>query len=138
MVAREVLKLGRKLTQRHNRHLSALDLTTEQAAALMFFDDHPNSTITAFKQFQTITHQTARLIIQRLVKRELVVLLPDPSDGRAKLVALTTAGHAKREQLLQHGWRTSATLFKQFSPAEQQTFLKLLERANQNLESSEN
>lgn len=138
MVAREVLKLARKLTQRRNRHLRALDLTTEQADALMFFDDHPGSTMTAFKAVQGITHQTARLIVQRLVKRGLIVLVPAPEDRRFKRVIVTAAGHAKREQLLQHGWQTSAALFARFTPAEQQTFLKLLKTANENLESSEN
>ncbi|WP_318766941.1 hypothetical protein [Lactiplantibacillus carotarum] len=36
MVAREILKLARKVTRRRNHHLRAVDLTTEQADALIF------------------------------------------------------------------------------------------------------
>ncbi|WP_179950310.1 MarR family winged helix-turn-helix transcriptional regulator [Lactiplantibacillus garii] len=138
MVAREVLILARKLTRRRNQHLRELGLTAEQADALTFFTDHPRSSITAFKTVQHITHQTARLIVQRLVKRDLVTLVADPHDGRLKQVVPTTAGRAKREQLRQHGWQTSAVLFDDFTPAQQQAFLTLLQRANENLESSEN
>ncbi|MFB9768770.1 MarR family winged helix-turn-helix transcriptional regulator [Lactiplantibacillus modestisalitolerans] len=137
MVAREVLVLARKITCRRNRHLRQLDLTIEQADALIYFGDHPQQSMAAFKTVQQITHQTARLIIQRLVKRKLLVLTADPNDGRSKRVALTAAGQSKREQLRQHGWQTSAALFKQFTPVQQQTFLALLKLANQSLESSE-
>lgn len=137
MVAREILKLARKITNRRNQNLRRLDLTTEQADALIFFNDHPRSSITAFKAVQAITHQTARLIVQRLVKRQLIALTADPLDGRSKLVTVTAAGRAKRQELLDHGWQTSATLFEHFDPSEQQTFLTLLKMANENLESSE-
>lgn len=137
MVAREILKLARKVTRRRNHHLRAVDLTTEQADALIFFSDQPHSSVTTFKRAQGITHQTARLIVQRLAKRGLVMFTPDPGDGRSKLVSVTAAGTAKRQQLLVHGWQTSATLFTHFSPDQQQTFLTLLKLANENLESSE-
>lgn len=137
MVAREILKLARKITNRRNQNLRRLDLTTEQADALIFFNDHPHSSITAFKAVQAITHQTARLIVQRLVKRQLIALTADPFDGRSKLVTVTAAGRTKRQELLDHGWQTSVTLFEHFAPNEQQTFLTLLKMANENLESSE-
>lgn len=134
MVARQVLKLARKVKHRRNLHIKDLDMTTEQADALKYFADYPNSTIAMFKDYQEITHQTARLIVQHLVKKGLVILQPNPADGRAKLVAVTAAGIAKRTRLKQHGWKTSAELFKGFTAAEQQQFLALLGRANANLE----
>lgn len=134
MVARQVLRLARKLTARRNQHLRALMLTSEQANALQFFADTPNQTITAFKTVQAITHQTARLIVQRLVKRGLLAFVSDPDDGRVKRVVVTAAGRAKREQLRRHGWQTSAAMFNGFTPAEQRNFLTLLQRAQENIE----
>ena len=39
--------------------------------------------------------------IQRLEKRKLVVVAPDPKDGRGKLVRITTAGEKMRERCLE-------------------------------------
>jgi len=138
MVARQVLILARQITRRRNQHLRKLELTTEQADALNFFASYPDSTVTTFKTRQGITHQTARLIVQRLATRGYVQLTASPNDGRAKQVALTASGRAKREQLQQHGWQTSAQMFADFDPEQQQLFLSLLQQANQNLESDEN
>jgi len=137
MVARQVLILARQITRRRNQHLRHLELTTEQADALNLFASYPDSTVTTFKTRQGITHQTARLIIQRLATRGYVRLTASPNDGRAKQVTLTASGRAKREQLQQHGWQTSAQMFTDFDPEQQQLFLSLLEQANQNLESDE-
>nr|WP_047999100.1 MarR family transcriptional regulator [Lactiplantibacillus herbarum] len=138
MVARQVLILARQITRRRNQHLRNLELTTEQADALNFFASYPDSTVTTFKTRQGITHQTARLIVQRLATRGYVQLTASPNDGRAKQVTLTASGRAKREQLQQHGWQTSAQMFTDFNPEQQQLFLSLLQQANQNLESDEN
>ncbi|MFC6181166.1 MarR family winged helix-turn-helix transcriptional regulator [Lactiplantibacillus daowaiensis] len=137
MVARQILILGRKIKQRRNLHIQDLNLTTGQADALKYFADHPGRTIAMFKDYQEITHQTARVIVQHLVKLGVVVLTPNPADGRAKLVTVTALGTKKRAQLSQHGWQTSRELFTDFTPAEQQQFLALLRRANVNLERNE-
>jgi len=135
MVAQQVLRLARQITKRRNHHIRDLDLTTEQADALRFFEERPDRSITAFKTVQGITHQTARLIVQRLAKRGLVQLVTSSTDARMKQVELTPAGKQKRQQLQQHGWQTSADLFDHFSEAEQQQLLNFLQRANHNLES---
>ena len=137
MVARQVLILARQIKRRRNQHLRTVGLTTEQADALTFFTDQPGRTVTAFKTYQEITHQTARMIVQRLQTRGYVQLVVSPTDARAKQVVVTPSGRAKREQLRQHGWQTSAQMFAHLD-AEQQLFLDLLRQVNQNLESDEN
>ena len=83
MVARQVLILARQIKRRRNQHLRTVGLTTEQADALTFFTDQPGRTVTAFKTYQEITHQTARMIVQRLQTRGYVQLVVSPTDARA-------------------------------------------------------
>ena len=137
MVARQVLILARQIKRRRNQHLRTVGLTTEQADALTFFTDQPGRTVTAFKTYQEITHQTARMIVQRLQTRGYVQLVVSPTDARAKQVVVTPSGRAKREQLRQHGWQTSAQMFAHLDAEQQQVFLDLLRQVNQNLESDE-
>lgn len=138
MVARQVLVLARQIKRRRNQHLRTVGLTTEQADALTFFTDRPGRTVTAFKTYQEITHQTARMIVQRLQTHGYVQLVVSPTDARAKQVVVTPSGRAKREQLRQHGWQTSARMFAHLDADQQQLFLDLLRQVNQNLESDEN
>ncbi|MEN2303480.1 MarR family winged helix-turn-helix transcriptional regulator [Lactiplantibacillus plantarum] len=138
MVARQVLILARQIKRRRNQHLRTVGLTTEQADALTFFTDQPGRTVTAFKTYQEITHQTARMIVQRLQTRGYVQLVVSPTDARAKQVVVTPSGRAKREQLRQHGCQTSAQMFAHLDAEQQQVFLDLLRQVNQNLESDEN
>ncbi|MCT1241966.1 MarR family winged helix-turn-helix transcriptional regulator [Lactiplantibacillus plantarum] len=138
MVARQVLILARQIKRRRNQHLRTVGLTTEQADALTFFTDQQGRTVTAFKTYQEITHQTARMIVQRLQTRGYVQLVVSPTDARAKQVVVTPSGRAKREQLRQHGWQTSAQMFAHLDAEQQQVFLDLLRQVNQNLESDEN
>ena len=138
MVARQVLILARQIKRRRNQHLRTVGLTTEQADALSIFTDQPGRTVTAFKTYQEITHQTARMIVQRLQTRGYVQLVVSTTDARAKQVVVTPSGRAKREQLRQHGWQTSAQMFAHLDAEQQQVFLDLLRQVNQNLESDEN
>ena len=138
MVARQVLILARQIKRRRNQHLRTVGLPTEQADALTFFTDQPGRTVTAFKTYQEITHQTARMIVQRLQTRGYVQLVVSPTDARAKQVVVTQSGRAKREQLRQHGWQTRAQMFAHLDAKQQQVFLDLLRQVNQNLESDEN
>lgn len=134
MVARQLLQLARRIKQRRNLHIQDLNLTTGQGDALKYFVEHPNQTIAMFKDYQGITHQTARVIVQHMVALGVVTLTANPQDGRSKLVVVTPLGSTKYDQLNEHGWRTSEELFAGFTTAEQHQFLALARRANANLE----
>ncbi|NLR08571.1 MULTISPECIES: MarR family winged helix-turn-helix transcriptional regulator [Lactobacillaceae] len=133
-VSRKIVILGRKIRNKRNVFAKALSLTSEQADALRYFADAPRRTITDFKDYRQITHQTARLIVKRLVDRQLLQLEANPNDGRAKLVSLTAAGRVKWQQLDRHIASTSQTLFTGFTPEEQRRFLAMLDQISQNLE----
>jgi len=134
MVARQLLQLARRIKQRRNLHIQDLNLTTGQGDALKYFAEHPNQTIAMFKDYQGITHQTARVIVQHMVALGVVTLTANPQDGRSKLVVVTPLGSTKYDQLSEHGWRTSEELFAGFTATEQHQFLALARRANANLE----
>ncbi|WP_125762748.1 MarR family winged helix-turn-helix transcriptional regulator [Levilactobacillus mulengensis] len=134
LVSWKLVLLGRQIRHQRNLFVRNLSLTSAQADALRFFTDHPTGTITDFKEQQQVTHQTARLMVKRLVDRQLLVLQPNPADGRAKLVALTPAGRDKLQQLNAHIKTTSQALFTGFTPADQQQLLAMLGRIGQNLE----
>lgn len=134
MITRQLIQLARRIKQRRNLHIQDLNLTTSQGDALRYFYEHPHQTIAAFKVYQDITHQTARVIVQHMVRLGVLTLTPNPNDGRSKLVGVTPLGKRKYNQLDQHGWQTSAELFAGFTPEEQQQFLELARRANANLE----
>ncbi|KRO03490.1 hypothetical protein IV54_GL000167 [Levilactobacillus paucivorans] len=134
LVSWKLVLLGRKIRNRRNRFVRHLNLTSEQADALRFFGDFPHSTITDFKDRQQVTHQTARLIVKRMVDRNLLVLEANPADRREKLVGFTEAGLVKRHQLDDYIKDTSQALFTGFTTAEQQAVLTMLDRIEQNLE----
>lgn len=134
MIARQLLQLARRLKQRRSLHLKDVDLTTDQWDALKYFVEHSHSTIAMFKDYQGITHQTARVIVQRMMTAGVVTLESNPNDGRSKLVEVTPLGLNKYAQLRKRGWQISEELFAGFTPAEQQQFLALARRANDNLE----
>lgn len=134
MISRQLLQLARRIKQRRNLHIKNLNLTTEQGDALRYFTEHPHQTIAMFKDYQDITHQTARVIVQHMVTAGVVTLVPNPDDGRSKLVVVTSLGLTKYDQLDKHGLLTSKELFAGFTPKEQQQFLTLAQRANANLE----
>ncbi|GEO64369.1 MarR family winged helix-turn-helix transcriptional regulator [Companilactobacillus nantensis] len=134
MISRQLLQLARRIKQRRNFHIKDLNLTTEQGDALTYFVEHPHQTVAGFKDYQGITHQTARVIVHRMVTAGIVTLVPNPDDGRSKLVLVTSIGLAKYDQLDKHGLKTSDEIFAGFTPEEQQQFLALARRANANLE----
>ncbi|WP_125568093.1 MarR family winged helix-turn-helix transcriptional regulator [Companilactobacillus insicii] len=133
IVARRVLELANKLVANRNQHISMLHITTDQADALNFFADYPNSTISNLKNFKHIKHQSAQAITQKLKEKGLVSLTENPNDHRAKLVSLTDAGHIMRVHLQKNGSHTGEQILNGFSDEEKTQFLTLLERSVDNL-----
>ena len=133
MVARQVLILARQIKRRRNQHLRTVGLTTTRMHWL--FTDQPGRTVTAFKTYQEITHQTARMIVQRLQTRGYVQLV-SVQRMRVPLGVVTPSGWATRAAR-QHGWQTRQ-MFAHLDAEQQQVFLDLLRQVNQNLESDEN
>ena len=76
----------------------------------------------------TISRQVAELVRRGLVRRE-----PDPSDGRASLLAITDAGQAVLERVRALRRQLLATAVAGWTDAELATFAGLLHRFNDGL-----
>ncbi|MEM9579751.1 MAG: MarR family transcriptional regulator [Pseudomonadota bacterium] len=71
---------------------------------------------------------TIKGVVDRLRKKELVRSEPDPNDKRRTTIFLTDKGNALVSTLMQDGKRITEETLKPLSPAEQKTFLSLLEK----------
>jgi len=74
-------------------------------------------------------------IVDRLERSGLVARRPDPTDQRAKQVALTTAGRELVARVLVGHPAQIRRIMAGLSPTEQQTFCQLMERLATHLES---
>ena len=72
--------------------------------------------------------------LQRLEKRRLVRILPDPGDGRAKLVSITTSGRKMRRRCVQSVSPLLADLARQVSDQEFASTLPILEKIRKYLD----
>ncbi|HEY8372358.1 MAG TPA: MarR family transcriptional regulator [Pseudonocardiaceae bacterium] len=71
----------------------------------------------------TVSRQVAHLVQAGLVERRA-----DPEDGRATLLVVTEAGHARLERGQQLRVRAFAHILRDWSPAERRRFVELFER----------
>jgi DNA-binding MarR family transcriptional regulator len=74
----------------------------------------------------TVSRQLSRLIDWRLVERA-----PDPSDGRAHLVAITPSGHQRLMVITQERQHELRRMLEQWNPSDVAEFGRLLELFNQ-------
>jgi DNA-binding MarR family transcriptional regulator len=67
-------------------------------------------------------------VIKRLIARGVIARRPDPDDRRRLLLTLTDDGVALVDEATARGHCISDETLEPLSPAERQTFLKLLRR----------
>jgi len=73
--------------------------------------------------------------LQRLEKRGLVRVSPDPGDGRAKLVEITDAGHDMRQRSIESIGPLLAAMSRELSDTELAAALPVLEKIRSYLDS---
>lgn len=76
-----------------------------------------------------LTPPSVTALVRRLVEIGLVVRRPHAEDSRVALLDLSDAGEALYHELMQEQLLGMGRLLAALSPAEQQTFLALLDRA---------
>lgn len=135
VAARLARQLGIAVTRARNGHLADVGLTVDQADALTYYADHPGVTIADWKNQQHIAHQTARLVVQKLVERGLIISTPSATDSRAKVNTLSPAGEAVRGQMYDGGEVTGRKLLAGLSGDQQAQFIQLLRKCLDNLDS---
>ena len=75
------------------------DMTVAQARIAARIDPG-GSRVTRLAEAAQVTKQTAGFLVEQLERAGYVERVPDPTDGRARLVKLAARGHAAREEVL--------------------------------------
>lgn len=73
--------------------------------------DHSGSRLTRLAESAQVTKQTAGVLVDELERGGYVERVPDPTDGRARLIMVTDRGHdvirvaTARQQEIEQRWR---------------------------------
>jgi DNA-binding MarR family transcriptional regulator len=88
----DVVPLVMRFLRREFRRQSAPLLSVPQARTLAFVDRTPGSSLSDLAGHLNVTHPTASLIVNRLVRQGLLRRAEDPSERRRCALTLTPAG----------------------------------------------
>lgn len=128
-------QVGHLLRRAHQRHTAIFQatigdqqLTPLQFAAMMKLADVGEASQNHLGRLTAMDAATMQGVIKRLIARDLIARRPDPDDRRRLLLTLTKEGAALVDEATVRGHRISAETLEPLSPAERQTFLKLLRR----------
>lgn len=136
ILSRKIQQLSNTITQRRNRDLKKLDLTADQADALLFFHAHPESAAADLKTHLGVTHQAARAIVERMVNKSLLTTRISPHDARYKTVTLTAQGEELHETMQRNCTDFGDVLLDHISAADRDTLLALITHTLDNLKNS--
>lgn len=136
ILSRKIQQLSNTITQRRNRDLKKLDLTADQADALLFFHAHPESAAADLKTHLGVTHQAARAIVERMVNKSLLTTRISPHDARYKTVTLTAQGEELHETMRRNCTDFGDVLLDHISAADRDTLLALITHTLDNLKNS--
>lgn len=136
ILSRKIQHLSNTITQRRNRDLKKLDLTADQADALLFFHAHPESAAADLKTHLGVTHQAARAIVERMVNKSLLTTRISPHDARYKTVTLTAQGEELYETMQRNCTDFGDVLLDHISAADRDTLLALITQTLDNLKNS--
>lgn len=136
ILSRKIQQLSNTITQRRNRDLKKLDLTADQADALLFFHAHPESAAADLKTHLGVTHQAARAIVERMANKSLLTTRISPHDARYKTVTLTAQGEELYETMQRNCTDFGDVLLDHISAADRDTLLALITQTLDNLKNS--
>lgn len=126
-------QVGHLLRRAHQRHAAIFQemiddaqLTPLQFAALMKLADVGEASQNHLGRLTAMDAATMQGVIKRLIARGLVERRPDPDDRRRLLLTLSAEGAALAGRVAERGLEISAKTLEPLSPAERDTFLRLL------------
>ncbi len=130
-------QVGFLLRRAHQRHaalfLEAMTdqgLTPTQFNALVRVIELGAVTQNHLGRLTAMDPATIQGVVRRLVERGLVQRRPDPDDRRATLLSPTAAGLARGTAAVATGRAVTEATLAPLSPAEQRTFLALLQKVS--------
>lgn len=103
-------------------------LTRTQFAALVRIGEQKSCSQNQLGRLAAMDVATIKGVVDRLLKKGLIVSAPDPDDRRRMLISLSPEGAALLRRMEEAGQRITAETIGPLTAAEQKTFLKLLRR----------
>jgi DNA-binding MarR family transcriptional regulator len=95
-------------------------------AALVTIYNHPNDTIDSLSKVLWLTHSGAVRLVNTLEEQGLVKRLKSPEDARAVILATTSEGDKRVENILEQREKAIENVFKHFDSRQKQEFISLL------------
>lgn len=127
--------IARLLRRRFERALAAADtgLTAAEARALAFIEHYPDQRQGALAERLGVEPMTLVGFLDRLEAAGLIERRPDPSDRRAKLVALSPTAEPVLERIHDEAIAIRRAALQGMSRTEMEAAYSLLERMRANL-----
>ena len=123
--------LLRQVVQRHAALFAARvdnDVTPTQWAALSKLSETGAISQNALGRMTVMDAATIKGVVERLTRRCLTRVDPDPTDARRRLVTLTEAGHALVRKLTPVAAAITEETLKALNPDERAQLMGLLKR----------
>jgi DNA-binding MarR family transcriptional regulator len=124
------LRLAITRTARRLRQESGTDMGPSQVAALATIERHGPLAPSELAERERIKRPTATRVLARLAEAGLVERIPDPADGRAAIVSVSSEGRALLRRLRQRKTAYLASRMRELAPRD----LEALARATEVLE----
>lgn len=128
-------QVGHLLRRAHQRHTAIFQstigdeqLTPLQFAAMMKLADVGETSQNQLGRLTAMDAATMQGVIKRLIARGLIERRPDPDDRRRLLLTLAKDGVSLVADATARGHEITDLTLDPLSPADRQTFLKLLRR----------
>ena len=111
-----------------NQLLAAHDMTNAQYKVLKYILGHAGSPVRSadLEAHFNMTNPTATGIIQNLERKGLIRRVPNPQDGRSKLLEPTEYAHSIEEQLYRIGEEIEGHVTANLTEAERKELIRLL------------
>ena len=110
-------------------------ISHSQLAFITYLNSNPGCGIQSIATELKLSKPTVSIGVSQLEKAGLLTRQPDPKDGRAVQLFLTSEGQKLQQQTLEFRCKKFERLLAGVTPQERATLLKLLERAILSVES---
>lgn len=120
----------REIENEYNNLLSRFDLSESRFAILMFLFYAENRQLlpSEIANKLAVTRPTISKLLKSMRQKGLVTSHPSTKDKRVNYIKITASGEQLLHEFLPYNYQATTTLFVGFTPAEKQTFLKLLQK----------
>jgi len=123
-----IRRAHQRATAIFNRQFATTGLSGVQFAALVKVRDEEQVSQNQLGRLVNLDPVTIMGVIKRLGDRDLIRRTPDPSDKRRTLLSLTSNGRKLLEEMQAVGLQVSADTLSPLDEAEQDEFLRLLNK----------